>query len=308
MKSIQVNQYGGEEQLKLVEVPQPEAAARQVVVRIVATSFNAIDPKRVSGVMRQIFPLQFPYTPGGDFSGVIESVGKEVTAFRPGDEVIGYSMSGGSYAEYIAIDSDKVAAKPKRASHVEAASLSLVAQTALQMLDRAGLHAGETVLIHGAGGGVGSVAVQVAHHCGIKVIATASAASFDRVKSYGAGRVIDYATERFEETVKDIDAVLDTVGGDVQQRSFSLLKPGGSLVAITQPPSPEEAAKHQVKASMLVTEVSSSSLKKVSAMIDAGEIDPCVGRVYPLEEVAQAWRDSRSEAIEGRIVFTVAAE
>ena len=132
-------------------------------MRIAATSFNPVDPKRTSGMMRQIFPLQFPFTPGGDFSGVVEAVGGELTEFKPGNAVIGYSMAGGGYAEFIATDANNVARKPKSVSDVEAASLALVAQTALQMLDRAGVKQGQTVPIHGAGGAVGGVAVQVAH-------------------------------------------------------------------------------------------------------------------------------------------------
>jgi NADPH:quinone reductase-like Zn-dependent oxidoreductase len=305
MKSVQVKQYGGEEQLQMVDVPQPAPGAHQVLVRIAATSFNPVDPKRTSGAMRQIFPLQFPFTPGGDFSGVVEAVGKDVEAFRAGDEVFGYSMPGGSYAEYIAIDADKVALKPRSVGHVEAASLALVAQTALQMLERAGVQKGQTVLVHGAGGAVGGVAVQVAHGRGINVIATASSRSVDRVKSYGADKVIDYAAAAFENSVEDVDAVLDTVGGAVQQRSYAVLKPGGSLVAITQPPSPEEAAKHHVNASMLVTEVSSAGLQTVASMIDAGEIEMRVAKVYPLSSVAQAWSESKSGHADGKIVFTV---
>jgi NADPH:quinone reductase-like Zn-dependent oxidoreductase len=305
MKSIEVQQYGGEEQLKMVDVRKPEPGPRQVLVRIAATSFNPIDPKRVSGVMRQVFPLQFPFTPGGDFSGVVEAVGSEVESFRPGDEVFGYSMSGGAYAEVIAIDADKVALKPKTIGDVEAASLALVAQTALQMLDRVAARRGQTILIHGAGGAVGSVAVQVAHKRGLTVIATSSAASLNRVKADGADLAIDYAATPFEEVAKNVDAVLDTVGGPVQQRSYGVLKPGGSLVAITQPPSPEEAAKHNVTASMLITEVSTASLQKVAAMIDAGEIMPHVGSVRPLTAVAEAWRETRSGHLNGKIVFTL---
>jgi NADPH:quinone reductase-like Zn-dependent oxidoreductase len=305
MKSIQIKQYGSEDQLEMVDVPKPEPGARQVLVRIAATSFNPIDPKRTSGGMRQIFPLQFPFTPGGDFSGVVESVGKDVAGLRVGDEVFGYSTPGGAYAEFIAIDADKVALRPKSVGHIEAASLALVAQTALQMLDRAGVGKGQTVLIQGAGGAVGSVAVQVAHHRGATVIGTASGASLDRLRGYGADRVIDYATSTFENGLKNVDAVLDTVGGEVQQRSFGVLKPGGVLVAITQPPSPEEAEKHKVRASMMVTEVSSDSLREVARMIDAGEIKPFVGKVYPLSEVAQRWRDHRSAPVEGKVVFTV---
>jgi NADPH:quinone reductase-like Zn-dependent oxidoreductase len=305
MKAIQIKQYGGEEQLKMVEVPKPRAGAGQVVVRIVATSFNPIEPNRASGNMRQIFPLQFPFTPGGDFSGMVDSVGEDVTEFRVGDEVIGYSMEGGAYAEFIAIDTHKVALKPKSVDHIEAASLALVGQTAIQMLDRAGVEKGSTVLVHGAGGAVGSVAVQVAHQRGATVIGTASARSLERVKEYGADRVLDYAAAPFENSVKNVDEVLDTVGGAVQQRSYAVLKQGGALVAINQPPSEEEAKNHHVKASMLVTETSTGSLQAVAAMIDAGTIKPFVGKVYPLSEVAQAWRDVQSKNIEGKTVFAV---
>jgi NADPH:quinone reductase-like Zn-dependent oxidoreductase len=308
MKAIEIKQYGGEEQLEMVDVSPPKAGRGQLVVRVLATSYNPIDPKRASGAMRQIFPLQFPFVPGGDFSGVVDSVGEGVEGFRPGNEVFGYSMAGGAYAEYIAIDEDKVALKPKSLNHIESASLALVAQTALQMLDRSGVQKGQIVLIHGAGGAVGGVAVQVAHHRGVTVIGTAAAESLQRVKEYGADQVIDYAASPFEKSVRSVDAVLDTVGGDVQQRSFGVLKPGGVLVAITQPPSEEQAAKYHVTASMLVTEVTSASLRTVAQLGDAGEIKPCVGKVYPLSEVAKAWRESRSNQVEGKIVFKVGAD
>ncbi len=305
MKAIQIKQYGGEEELQLVEVPKPRAGAGQVVVQIAATSFNPIEPKRTSGNMRQTFPLQFPFIPGGDFSGVVDSAGEGVTEFRAGDEVFGYSIAGGAYAEFIAIDAWKIARKPKSVGHVEAASLALVGQTAIQMLDRAGVAKDSTVLIHGAGGAVGSVAVQVAHQRGATVIGTASARSLERVKGYGADRVLDYAAAPFENSLRDLEVVLDTVGGEVQQRSYAVLKRGGALVAINQPPSEEEAKKHDVTASMLVTATSTASLQTVAAMIDAGTIKPFVAKVYPLSEVAQAWRDAESKKFEGKIVFAV---
>jgi NADPH:quinone reductase-like Zn-dependent oxidoreductase len=308
MKAIQMKQYGDENQLELVDLAQPKAGKGQLVVRILATSFNPIDPKRTSGKMRESFPLQFPFVPGGDFSGVVDSVGEGVRGYRPGEEVFGYSMAGGTYAEYLAIDTDKVSPKPKTLNHIGSASLALVAQTALQMLDRADVQKGQTVLIQGAGGAVGGVAVQVAHRRGAKVIGTAAASSLNRLKQYGADQVIDYAETPFENSVKDVDVVLDAVGGDVQQRSFAVLKPGGVLVAITQPPSEEEAAKHHVKASMLLTEVTSAGLRKVAELIDTGEIKPFVGKIYPLSEVARAWRDARLHPVEGKIVFKVAAE
>ncbi|MGB7437403.1 MAG: NADP-dependent oxidoreductase [Candidatus Acidiferrum sp.] len=307
MKAIQTQQYGDESQLQMVDVAQPKAGKGQVVVRILATTFNPIDSKRTSGNMRQVFPVQFPFTPGGDFSGVVDSVGEGVNNFRAGDEVFGYTPAGGAYAEYIAVDADKVAPKPKTLNHIDSAALALVAQTALQMVDHAGVQKGQTVLIHGAGGAVGSIAVQLAHRRGAKVIGTAAAGSLQRLKDYGAEQVIDYQTMPFERVVHDVDVVLDTVGGDVPQRSFGVLKPGGVVVSIVQPPSEEEAAKHHVKASMLRTEASSASLRKVAELADASEIKPFVGKVYPLSEVAKGWQESRTGQVEGKIVFKVAA-
>jgi len=308
MKAIQIDQYGGEDLLKQVDVPQPKAGKNQVLVRVVATTFNPIDAKKTSGNMRQIMPVQFPFIPGQDFSGVVDSVGEGVKDFKAGDEVYGFSPNGGAYAEYLAIDADKVALKPKKLNHIDAASLGLVAQTAFEMVNRANVQKGQTVLIQGAGGSVGSVAVQEAHRRGAVVIATAAGPSLDRLRKCGADRVIDYETERFEDYARNVDAVLDAVGGDVQQRSFSVLKPGGVLVAISQPPSEEEAKKHQVKASMFSTEANGENLRKIAELADAGEIKPYVGKTYPLADVANAWRDARSNKVDGKLVLLVAAE
>jgi NADPH:quinone reductase-like Zn-dependent oxidoreductase len=308
MKAIQTKDYGGEDQLKLVEVPQPKAEKGQVVVRIAATTFNPIDVKLTSGDMRQMFPLQFPFVPGADFSGVVDSVGEGVAQFRAGDEVWGYSPGGGAYAEYIAIEADKIGPKPRTLTHIESASLPLVGQTALQMVERAGIRNGQTVLIHGAGGAVGSVAVQEARRRGATVIANGSTGSADRLKSYGANRVIDYETTPFENSVRNVDVVLDTVGGDTLQRSYEVLKEGGVLVAITQPPSEQEAAKRRLKASMVLTQPNSATLKTLSELADSGEIKPFVGKVYPLSEAANAWRDNHSHHVDGKIAFKVSAE
>jgi NADPH:quinone reductase-like Zn-dependent oxidoreductase len=308
MKAIQINQYGGEDLLQVVDVQKPKAGKEQVVVRVIAATFNPIDVKLTSGNMRQIMPLQFPFVPGNDFSGVVDSVGEGVKEYKPGDEVFGYSSSGGAYAEYIAIDANKIALKPKKLSHQESASLALVAQTAFEMVDRANVQKGQTVLIQGAGGSVGSIAVQEAHRRGATVIATAASSSFERLKEDGADRVIDYKTERFEDYARNVDAVLDAVGGDVQQRSYSVVKPGGVLVTIVQPPSQEEAAKHQVKASMFSTEGKSENLRKIAQLADAGEIEPFIGRTYPITDAAKAWRDARSGKVEGKLVFQVAAD
>ena len=305
MRAIELKDFGGPEQLIEVEVPKPVAGRGQVVVRIHATSFNPVDIKRAAGKMRQVFPVTFPFIPGGDLSGTIDSLGPNIVGHQVGDEVYGDTETAGTYAEFIAISVDRIARKPRNLTHVEAASLSVVAQTALQALDHAHLKSGQTILIHGAGGAVGSAAVQLAHLRGARVIATASPSSFDRLHSYGVDQLIDYKSTPFESAIKTpVDAVLDTIGGEVQQRSYSVLKPGGTLVAIAQPPSPVEAAKQGVKALFFSTQSSPATLREVTQAIEAGQLKPFVARTYHLSEAAQAWQDITTSHIEGKVVFT----
>jgi len=305
MKAIQVDEYGGPEQLKLVEIPRPVAKRGQVLVRIHATSFNPVDSKRVSGKMREFLRITFPFIPGGDFSGVIDSFGENISGYQPGDAVYGDTEAAGSYAEFIAVEVERVAPKPRNLSHVEAASLAVVAQTALQALDHAHLQAGETILIHGASGAVGSAAVQLARLRGAHVIASGSSSSLDRLRAYGAEEVFDYRSTPFESVAKNVDAVLDTVGGEIQQRSYAVLKPGGYLIAIAQPPSPVEAQKHGVHAMFFSTDSSIDTLRDVTAAIEAGALKPFVGKTYPLNQVPQAWEDIAKNHIQGKVVFTI---
>ena len=305
MQAIQVNEYGGVEQLKVVEIPKPIAQRGQVLVRIHATSFNPIDAKRVSGKMREFFPLTFPFIPGGDFSGVIDSVAENISGYQPGDVVYGNSEAAGTYAEFLAVEVNKVSPKPRNLSHIDAASLGVVAQTALQALDHAHLQAGQTILIHGASGAVGTAAVQLAKVRGAHVIASGSAASLDRLRGYGADQVFDYKTTPFESVASNVDAVLDTVGGEVQQRSYAVLKPGGYLVAIAQPPSPVEAQKRGVHALFFSTDSSIETLQKLTPLIEAGQLRPHVAKTYPLTSAAQAWQDIATSHIEGKVVFVV---
>ena len=258
-----------------------------------------------SGQMREMFPTEMPFIPGTDFSGIVDALGEGVQEFKIGDEVYGCPMGGGAYADFVVLDADKMARKPSTLGHEEAASLATVGETAMQALEQAHLKAGQTILIQGAGGAVGGVAVQLAHQLGARVIASADAESRARLLDYGADEVIDYKATPFESVAKDVDVVLDGIGGAVQQRSFYVLKPGGVLVALSQPPSQAEATQHQVSAVMLNTSISSANLQALAAKIDAGEVRPFVGRTYPLSAAAQAWTDVHSQHIEGKIVFTV---
>jgi NADPH:quinone reductase-like Zn-dependent oxidoreductase len=307
MKAIRVHQYGGPEQLRFEDTSAPSPADGQVLVRVQAASVNPIDYKLASGALRQIMPLNFPWIPGGDFAGVVEAVGRGVTAIKRGDAVYGDTPGGSSYAEFVATGAGMVAPKPGKLSPVEAASVPLAAQTAWQgLFDHGHLEPGQTVLIHAAAGGVGTFAVQLAHWKGARVLATASAANADYVRGLGADQVIDYKATRFESVAKNVDLVLDLAGGETQQRSFGVLKPGGHLVSTVQPPSKEEAARHKVQATMMGMKASAALLAQLAALLDAGTIRTVVTHTYPLAQAQEAWRQILSGHTRGKIVLQVA--
>jgi NADPH:quinone reductase-like Zn-dependent oxidoreductase len=307
MKAIRVHAYGGPEQLRLEEAPQPNVESGKVLVRIHAASVNPIDFKLASGVMRKFMPIAFPWVPGGDFSGAVEEVGSGVTGLAKGDAVYGDAPASGAYAEFYAGPASTIAPKPRQLSDVEAASIPLAGQTAWQgLFDHGRLERGETVLIHGAAGGVGTFAVQLAHWKGAKVLATASAENADYLRSLGADTVIDYKATPFESVAKNVDLVFDLIGGETQRRSFGVLKPGGRLVATAQPPSPEEAAKHKVEAKMMRMEASTANLIKLTELLDAGKIRTVVTKTYSLAQARDAWTEIMSGHTRGKIVLQVA--
>jgi NADPH:quinone reductase-like Zn-dependent oxidoreductase len=308
MKAIRVHEYGGPEQLRLEEAPQPKADSGKVLVRIHAASVNPIDFKLASGNMRQIMPINFPWIPGGDFSGIVEEIGPGVTGLAKGDAVYGDASGGGAYAEFYAGPASMIARKPRQLSDAEAASVPLAAQTAWQgLFDHGRLERGETVLIHGAAGGVGTFAVQLAHLKGAKVLATGSAANTDYLRSFGADTVIDYKATAFESVAKNVDLVLDLIGGETQRRSFGVLKPGGRLIATAQPPSAEEAAKHKVEAEMMSMKASATNLMQLAELLDAGKLKTLVAKTYPLAQARDAWTEIMSGHTRGKIVLEVAS-
>jgi NADPH:quinone reductase-like Zn-dependent oxidoreductase len=306
MKAIRIHEYGGPEKLREEDVPEPRAESGQVLVRVHAASVNPIDYKLASGVMRQIMPLEFPWIPGGDFSGVVEAVGAGVTGFKKGDVVYGDTPGGGAYTQQLGTSASVVAPKPSKLSHIEAASVPLAGQTAWQALfDHGRLERGQTVLIHGGSGGVGAFAVQLAHWKGAKVLATGSAENADFLRSLGADMAIDYKAKPFESVAKNVDLVLDLIGGETQRRSFGVLKPGGSLIATAQPPSEQEAAQHKVRAAMMRMEASAKNLLELAKLLDAGTIRPLVSKKYPMSEARAAWADILSGHTRGKIVLEV---
>ena len=291
MKAVRLLEYGG--QLVFNDVPTPTIARDEILVKIKSTAVNHLDLVKASGAARQIFPLDLPWIPGHEFSGVVEQIGSDVTACAPGDAVFGASEVGGAYAEYIAVKPALVARKPSNLSFEEAASVPVASQTAWQGLFTHGhLEKGQTILIHAGAGAVGAYAVQLASHAGATVIATASGDDEAYVKSIGASRVIDYRGAQFEKVLREkVDVVFDLVGGDIQQRSFLVLKEGGRLVSAVQPVSQEEAAIHRVSGVMMRLAPSGDVLGRIGRLLEEGTIRPDVATVYALQDAAQAWKD-----------------
>jgi NADPH:quinone reductase-like Zn-dependent oxidoreductase len=290
MKAVRVLEYGG--QLVFNDVPTPTIARDEILVKIKSTAVNHVDLVKASGAVRQVLPIDLPWIPGHEFSGVVEQTGSEVATWAPGDAVFGTS-AGGAYAEYLAVKPATIARKPSNLSFEEAASVPVAAETAWQGLFTHGhLEKGQTILIHGGAGAVGAYAVQLASHAGATVIATASAVDEAYLNSIGASRVIDYHKARFEDVLRaKVDVVLDLIGGDVQKRSFPVLKEGGHLISAVQPVSQEEAAKHRVFGAMMRLEPSADVLGRIARLLEAGTIRADVATVYALEDAAQAWKD-----------------
>jgi NADPH:quinone reductase-like Zn-dependent oxidoreductase len=291
MKAVRLLEYGG--QLVLSDVPTPTIARDDILVKIKSTAVNHLDLVKASGAARQILPIDLPWIPGHEFSGVVEQIGSEVAAFAPGDAVFGASGAGAAYAEYLVVKPASIARKPSNLSFEEAASVPVASQTAWQGIFTHGhLEKGQTILIHGGAGAVGAYAVQLASHAGATVIATASGNDEAYLNSLGVSRIIDYREEQFEKVLQQkVDVVFDLVGGDTQKRSFLVLKEGGHLVSATQPVSQEQTAKHRVSGAMMRLAPSADVLSRIARLLEEGTIRPDVANVYALQDAAQAWKD-----------------
>jgi NADPH:quinone reductase-like Zn-dependent oxidoreductase len=290
MKAVRLLEYGG--QLVFNGVPTPAIARDEILVKIKSTAVNHLDLVEASGTARQILPIDLPWIPGHEFSGVVEQIGSDVAACAPGDAVFGTSGMG-AYAEYLAVKPAAIARKPSNLSFEEAASVPVASQTAWQGVFTHGhLEKGQTILIHGGAGAVGAYAVQLASHAGATVIATARADDEAYLNSIGASQVIDYREAPFEKVLREkVDVVFDLIGGDTQKRSFLVLKEGGHLVAATQPVSQEETARYRVSGAMMRLAPSADGLGRIARLLEEGTIRPDVATVYALQDAAQAWKD-----------------
>jgi NADPH:quinone reductase-like Zn-dependent oxidoreductase len=290
MKAVRLLEFGG--QLVFDDVPAPAIARDEILVKIKSTAVNHLDLVKASGTLRQILPIDLPWIPGHEFSGIVEQIGSDVAAYAPGDAVFGTSGLG-AYAEFLAVKPATIVRKPSNLSFEEAASVPVASQTAWEGIFTHGhLEKGQTILIHGGAGAVGAYAVQLASHAGATVIATASGDNEAYVKSIGASRVINYREAQFEKVLREkVDMVFDLIGGDTQKRSFLVLKEGGHLVATTQPLSQEEAARHRVSGAMMRLAPSADMLGKIAGLLEEGTIRPDVASVYALQDAAEAWKD-----------------
>lgn len=308
MNAVRIHTYGGPEVLVYEEVPRPQPGNNELLVRVEATAVNPVDWKIREGYLREMLPHMLPLIMGWDVSGVVEEIGPGVTRFRVGDEVFSRPdlMRDGTYAEYVVIREAEVAFKPGSVDHLHAAAVPLAGLTAWKsLIEAAGLEPGQRVLIHGAAGGVGSYAVQLAKWWGAHVIATASEYNHDYLRRLGASEVVDYRMARFEDVARDIDVVFDTIGGDTQERSWNVLKKGGILVSIVSPPPQEKAAAHGVRQSFVFIQPDAAVLSELANLVDAGKLRPYVEAVLPLAEARRAQELSQRGHVRGKIVLKV---
>src|SRR5438105_6997622 len=311
MKAIRIHNYGGPKVLHYEDAPRPKPQAGEVLVRVHAAGVNPIDWKVREGYMKDFWPHKFPLILGGDLSGVVEELGPSPAAagrFKRGDEV--YSLPdptrNGAYADYVVVRESELALKPNSLHHIRAAAVPLAALTAWQSLfDTAQLQPGQRVLIHAGSGGVGHLAVQLAKWKGAYVFATASTKNQDLLRELDVDEPIDYTQQRFEDIARKIDIVLDTLGDETQERSWSVLKKGGVLVSLVQPPSEEKAKKLGVRAALLGAQPNGAQLAEIAKSIDSGTRTPETNRILPLSEARRAHELSQSGHTHGKIALRV---
>ncbi|PDZ03400.1 NADPH:quinone reductase [Bacillus cereus] len=331
MKAMIIDKYG-KVPMRMAEVPTPEINEYEVLAEIHAASINPIDFKIRDGKVKMLLKYEMPLILGNDFSGVIVKIGSKVTHFKVGDEIYARPRKNkiGTFAEYIAIHEDDVALKPKNLSFEEAASIPLVGLTSYQALhDIMHLQKGQKILIHAGSGGVGTFAIQLAKIMGATVTTTASEAGSDLVKSLGADEIINYKTEKFEEILKDYDAVFDTIGGTTLEKSFNIIKNGGNIVSVSGMPNARFGKefgsgffktllfslasrkltalekKHNAQYSFLFMKPSGDQLRTIASYIEAGEIKPIIDRVFPFEDAQKAMEYSEAGRAKGKIIVKI---
>ncbi|HDR4908430.1 TPA: NADP-dependent oxidoreductase [Bacillus cereus] len=331
MKAMIIDRYG-KVPMRMAEVPTPEINEYEVLAEIHAASINPIDFKIRDGKVKILLKYEMPLILGNDFSGVIVKVGAKVTNFKVGDEIYARPRKNkiGTFAEYIAIHEDDIALKPKNLNFEEAASIPLVGLTSYQALhDIMQLQKGQKILIHAGSGGVGTFAIQLAKIMGATVTTTASEAGANLVTSLGADEIINYKTEKFEDILKNYDAVFDTIGGATLEKSFNIIKSGGNIVSVSGMPNARFGKefgsgffktllfslaskkltalekKHNAQYSFLFMKPSGDQLRTIANYIEAGKIKPVIDRVFPFEDAQKAMEYSESGRAKGKIIVKI---
>ncbi|PQZ57079.1 MULTISPECIES: NADP-dependent oxidoreductase [Bacillus] len=331
MRAMVIDKYG-KVPMRMTEMPTPEINEYEVLAEIHAASINPIDFKIRDGKVKMLLKYKMPLILGNDFSGVIVKVGAKVTRFKVGDEIYARPRKGkiGTFAEYIAIHEDDIALKPKNLSFEEAASIPLVGLTSYQALhDIMQLQKGQKILIHAGSGGVGTFAIQLAKIMGATVATTASEAGANLVKSLGADEIINYKTEKFEDILKNYDAVFDTIGGKTLEKSFDIIKSGGEIVSVSGIPNARFGKefgsgffktllfslasnklttlekKHNSQYSFLFMKPSGDQLRIIANYIESGKIKPIIDRVFPFEDAQKAMEYSESGRAKGKIIVKI---
>jgi NADPH:quinone reductase-like Zn-dependent oxidoreductase len=304
-----MHQYGDADVLVYEDAPLPMIDADEVLIKVHSAAINPADWQFRYGHYRDFAPRNLPLILGWDVAGIVQDIGAATTRFKSGDQVFAMADMNrdGAYAEYIAVKAEYVATAPKSLSLSEAAGVPLAALTAWQaVFDHGQVAAGQTVLVHGGCGGVGMFAVQFAHQAGAYVITTASHCNAELARSLGADRVIDYRKLDFSEHLRDVDLVVDTIGGETREKSWGVLRYNGMLAAVAMPP-PEtaRAIHHGVRAAMIAVQANGIRLQKISDMIDAGKLRVLIDRAYPLHEAAAAHRYSESRHARGKLILRV---
>jgi NADPH:quinone reductase-like Zn-dependent oxidoreductase len=311
MKAIRIHSRGGPERLVYEEAPKPAPEPGDALVRVFASAITKDELSWDATYQTSDGRPRLPAIPGHEFSGVVAAITPGALELKLGDAV--YALASfyrdGSAAEYIAIHAADLAPKPRTLTFEQSASVPLAALTAWQALfEHAGLTGGQRVLIHGAAGGVGTFAVQLARSEGARVLATASAKNEELLRQLGADEVIDYQKARFEDRVRDVDVVLDTIGGDTLERSWGVLCRGGVLISIVKKPSPQIAAELGIRGVFFIVKPNRSNLIEIARLIDAGQLKPVIGEVFPLEQARRAFAAGLGPHAPGKIVLRVAWE
>jgi alcohol dehydrogenase len=311
MKAIQISKYGGYDVLEIVpEVQKPAPANGQILVEVHAACINPFDGKLRQGFMKDNIPLKFPVTMGGDFAGTVVSIGRGVAGVVNGDEVYGTAniLSGGtgSFAEYALANFGHISQKPKAIDFFQAASLPLVGVSSIQAIeDYIALQRGQKILIHGGAGGIGSIAIQLAKSHDAYVATTVSKDSFEYVKKLGADEIIDYKNEKFENILHDFDAAYDTVGGEITNKSFAILKRGGVLVSMMGKPNEKLAEEYKVTVVGQRTKTDTKHLKRLAELVDSGKIKPQVNKIFPFDEIQLAFKYQEEGHPHGKVVLQI---